>query len=270
VNDESAGVGAGVDLRETIMDLGVSNRVYILTGASRGLGYAVAEQLVAEGARVVVSSRNAESVHDAVERLGPDRAEGVAADNAVADTPGRLVQSARTRFGRLDGVLISVGGPPAATAMAATPEQWRQSFESVFLGAVSLATAVAAELDDGGSILFVLSTSVREPIPGLAVSNGLRPGLAMIAKNLSEELGPRGIRVNGIMPGRIETQRIRELDAHSPDPVAAKSLQESYIPLRRSGQPEEFGRVGAFLLSPSASYVSGAMVPVDGGLTRAL
>jgi 3-oxoacyl-[acyl-carrier protein] reductase len=114
----------------------------------------------------------------------------------------------------------------------------------------------------GGALAFVLSTSVKSPIPGLAASNGLRPGLGMLAKSMADELGPRGVRVNGLLPGRVLTDRLRELGA---DPS-----QVDGIPLQRFGDPAEFGRVAAFLLSPAASYVSGAMVPVDGGAMRSL
>jgi 3-oxoacyl-[acyl-carrier protein] reductase len=121
-------------------------------------------------------------------------------------------------------------------------------------------------LGDGGVIGFVLSGSVYEPIPGLTISNALRPGLAGFAKSLADELGPRGIRVVGLLPARIDTDRVRELDALSADPEATRMENESRIPLRRYGRPEEFGRVGAFLLSPAASYLTGIMVPVDGGM----
>ncbi|MFE2477462.1 SDR family oxidoreductase, partial [Streptomyces sp. NPDC059389] len=151
------------------------------------------------------------------------------------------------------------------SAAGNTDEQWAAAFESVFLGAVRLARAAAAELGEGGVIGFVLSGSVHEPIPGLTISNGLRPGLAGFAKSLSVELGPRGIRVVGLLPARIDTDRVRELDALSGDAAAARTANESGIPLRRYGTPEEFGRAAAFLLSPAASYLTGIMLPVDGG-----
>jgi 3-oxoacyl-[acyl-carrier protein] reductase len=140
----------------------------------------------------------------------------------------------------------------------------------VFVGGLRVARAVAERLDQGGSIALVLSSSVKQPLPGLAVSNGLRPGLAMAAKTLADELGPRGIRVNGLLPGRVDTERVKELDALSPDPAAARAGHEALIPLRRYGQPAEFGRIAAFLLSPASDYLTGVMLPVDGGLTRAL
>ncbi|MEU9414343.1 SDR family oxidoreductase [Streptomyces sp. NPDC048272] len=246
------------------MDLGLKDRVYVVTGATRGLGFASARELTADGAKVVLTGRDAGRAAEAAASLGPN-AVGVAADNADPAAAARLVAEARERFGRLDGVLISVGGPAPGTAADNTDEQWAAAFESVFLGAVRLARAAAAELGEGGVIGFVLSGSVHEPIPGLTISNGLRPGLAGFAKSLSVELGPRGIRVVGLLPARIDTDRVRELDALSGDADAAREANESRIPLRRYGAPEEFGRTAAFLLSPAASYLTGVMLPVDGG-----
>lgn len=251
------------------MDLDLTDRVYLVTGGARGLGRATAEILVAEGARVVLSSRTAETVDRAVADLG-SRAVGVVSDNADPQTPGRLIATAQERWGRLDGALVSVGGPPKGSVGEITDQQWSAAFESVFLGAVRLAREVAAVLPAGGSIAFVLSSSVRAPLADLAISNGLRPGLAMVAKTLADEVGPRGIRVNGLLPGRVGTERVAELDAAASDPEAARAAAVASIPLRRYGVPEEFGRVAAFVLSPAASFVSGAMVPVDGGMLRAL
>ncbi|WP_408899537.1 SDR family oxidoreductase [Nocardioides sp. R1-1] len=255
------------------MDLQLEDRVYLLTGATRGLGRASAEALVSDGARVVVSGRSEESVRatvDALDALRPDRARGVVADNADPGTPAALVAAAQEAWGRVDGVLVSVGGPPAGRITEMTDDQWTAAFGSVFLGAVRLAREVATVLGEGSAIAFVLSSSVRQPILDLAISNGLRPGLAMAAKTLADELGPRGIRVNGLLPGRIATERVAELDAAGGDPEAARAAASAQIPLRRYGRPEEFGRVAAFVLSPAASYLSGAMLPVDGGLLRAL
>ncbi|WP_031477268.1 SDR family oxidoreductase [Streptomyces bicolor] len=246
------------------MDLGLKDRVYVVTGATRGLGNAAARELVADGAKVVVTGRDEERVAAAAAELGPN-AVGVAVDNADAEAPARLVAAARDAFGGFDGILVSVGGPPAGFAADNTDEQWQSAFESVFLGAVRLARAAAAELDEGGVIGFVLSASVHEPIPGLTISNGLRPGLAGFAKSLADEVGPRGIRVVGLLPARIDTDRVRELDGLSADPEATRAAHEARIPLRRYGAPEEFGRTAAFLLSPAASYLTGIMLPVDGG-----
>ncbi len=251
------------------MDLGLRDRVYLVTGGTAGLGFATAQALVADGARVVVSSRTQESVDDAVARLG-EGAVGLAADNADPAAAARLVDVARSAFGRLDGALVSVGGPAAGSVTGASEEQWRTAFDAVFLGAVRLTTTVAEELGDGGSIALVLSTSVKTPIPGLAISNGLRPGLAMVAKTLADELGPRGVRVNSLLPGRVDTDRVRRLDEQSGDAAASRARNEASIPLGRYGTPEEFGAVAAFVLSHAAGFLTGAAIPVDGGLTRAL
>jgi 3-oxoacyl-[acyl-carrier protein] reductase len=247
------------------MDLGLRDRAYVVTGGTKGLGFATAQELVADGARVVVSSRSQASVDAAVAALG-DRARGVAADNADPRTPETLAQLALAAFGRLDGALVSVGGPPGTDALEATDEQWRAAFESVFLGAVRTARALVPHLGEGASIGLVLSTSVKSPISGIEISNGLRPGLAMWAKQLADELGPNGIRVFSLMPGRILTDRMTSL---MPDPGDRDRMART-IPLRRMGDPQEFGRIAAFLLSPAASYLTGLTVPVDGGALRSL
>jgi 3-oxoacyl-[acyl-carrier protein] reductase len=254
------------------MDLGVQDHVYVVTGASRGLGLATATVLAQEGARVLMCARDEGSLHTAAERLGGgDRVMALPGDLTDTSLGERLAAAAVGRWGRLDGCLISVGGPPAGPTLALDDDAWRAGFESVFLGALRIARAMTAVFgDEGGSLAFVLSTSVKAPIDGLAVSNGLRPGLGMLAKTMADELGPRNIRVNGMMPGRIDTDRIKELDGDGAKGRKAREEWEKRIPLRRYGTPEEFGRIAAFVLSPAASFLTGAMVPVDGGMLRAL
>lgn len=256
------------------MDLGLQGRCYVATGASRGLGFAAASALVGEGANVVLVSRNQSVLDDAVERLGP-ASFGISADLGTESTSEIATAAALARFGRLDGVLISAGSPPPATPMTATDDAWRSAFETLFLGGLRMARATAASVTrdegpagQGGSIVMVLSTSARSPIPGLVLSNGLRPGLGMLVKDLADELGPQGVRVNGILPGRISTDNVFAQDARQGDPMAVRRRRESAIPLRRYGEPEEFGRLAAFLLSPAASYITGSLIPVDGGTLR--
>ena len=280
------------------MDLGLRDRAYLVTGGSRGLGFAAARALVADGARVLLSAPSESTAAAAVARLAQDHGPGAAAwaiaDNADPATPDQLIAAARDRFGRLDGALISVGGSPGGTVADTGDDAWRSAFESVFLGAVRLARILAAELDGrdldgtdlnstdlnggddgragtgsltgtGGSIVFVLASSVRVPLAELAISNGLFPGLAGVVKTLASELGPAGIRINGLLPVRIATDRVRELDALLGDPDEVRARLSERIPLRRYGEPEEFGRTAAFVLSPAASYITGAMIPIDGG-----
>jgi 3-oxoacyl-[acyl-carrier protein] reductase len=248
------------------MDLELKDRVFLVTGGGRGLGRATAEVLVDEGARVVLSGRDGETLDTAAAELG-DSARTVVADNADPDTPARLLAAAQDAWGRVDGALVSVGGPPVGP-VGVTDQEWTDSFSSVFLGAVRLCREVGPQLPHGGSLALVLSTSVHSPLPNMAPSNGLRPGLAMLAKQLADELGPEGVRVNGLLPGRIATDRVAELDALTGDAEAALARMVEQIPLRRYGEPEEFGRTAAFLLSPAASFLTGVMLPVDGGMMR--
>jgi 3-oxoacyl-[acyl-carrier protein] reductase len=270
------------------MDLGLRDRVYLVTGGSRGLGFAAAQALVADGARVLVSAPHESTAEAAVARLAQEAAPGAAAwaiaDNADPAAAGQLIAAARDRFGRLDGALISVGGSPGGTIADTGDDSWRSAFESVFLGAVRLARVLVADLGGerhdgvaaagltgtGGSIAFVLAASVRAPLPGLAISNGLFPGLAGVVKTLADEHGPSGIRINGLLPVRIATDRVRQLDALLGDPDDVRARLSKSIPLRRYGELAEFGRAAAFVLSPAASYITGAMIPIDGGAIRSI
>ena len=270
------------------MDLHLRDRVYLVTGGSRGLGFAAAQALVGEGARVVLSNPHEASAAAAASQLArgagaDDRVTWVAADNADPSAPDRLIAAAEDKFGRVDGALVSVGGTPSGTIATTSDAAWQSAFESVFLGAIRIARVLGPYLgNDGagantaslagtdGSLVFVLASSVRVPLAELAVSNGLFPGLAGVVKMLAEELGPSGTRANGILPVRIATDRVRELDARSGDPDEVRAQKSEAIPLRRYGEPEEFGRVAAFLLSPAASYITGAMIPVDGGSLRVI
>ncbi|MGH8893634.1 MAG: SDR family oxidoreductase [Actinomycetes bacterium] len=254
------------------MDLGLQDRVYVVTGGSKGLGLAGARALVADGARVVLSARDENTVVAAAESMGgADHAIALPGDMTDPGLGERLAAAAVGRWGRLDGALVSVGGPPPGTTLSLDDAAWRGAFESVFLGSLRVARAVVSTIgEDGGAVAFVLSLSVREPVGGLASSNGLRPGLGMLAKTLADELGPRNIRVLGLLPGRLDTDRVRELDHASGRPKRLREEFERRIPLGRYGDPAEFGRVAAFVLSPAASYLNGVMIPVDGGLGRGL
>lgn len=251
------------------MDLGLEGRCFIVTGGSSGLGFATARELAAEGAKVVLASRTAARVEKAAEHIG-DAAVGCAVSLGQHNAAEQLWLAAQQHGGRCDGALLSVGGPPSGTAMQASDEEWRQAFEDVFLGTLRVARYLGEHCAAGSALAFVLSSSVKAPIANLAISNGLRPGLAMAAKTMADELGETDIRVNSLLPGRIDTDRVAELDASTGNAESARAEAIAGIPLNRYGKPEEFAKVAAFVLSPAASYVTGSAISVDGGLTRAL
>jgi 3-oxoacyl-[acyl-carrier protein] reductase len=252
------------------MDLGLTDRVYIVTGAATGLGRACAQQLVSEGARLVLTGIDDDVLRaTAAELGGPERAIAIPGDPAEPGVETCLVAAAVARYGRLDGALISVGTPPAVTVLETSDEQWRQTFESMFLGTMRLCRAVGGNVSfEGGSLVLMLSTSTRESSRHETLSNGLQPGLAMVAKNLGEELGPRNVRVNSVLSGTTgNDDRPTPGDDSGEDPP---STRDQPAPLHRLAEPLEYARPAVFLLSPAASFVSGTALTVDGGRLRTL
>lgn len=247
------------------MDLGLEGKVFVVTAASGGLGRATADALVADGAKVVLVARGEERLRAAVATYGGAGVH-LAADLADADTSEAAAKMAIDRFGRLDGAFVSVGGPPRGGVLENTDEQWKAAFDSVFLAALRITRAVVARANGPVSLAYVLSTSVKSPIPGLAISNGLRPGLAMLVKQLGNELGPSGSRAVGLMPGTINTERIQTVY----DTEEKRRANIASIPAGRFGEPAEFGKVAAFVLSDAASYLNGCIIAVDGGMLQAL
>jgi 3-oxoacyl-[acyl-carrier protein] reductase len=254
------------------MDLGLEGKSFVVGGASSGLGRAVAEQLVAEGARVLLVARNADALQDVARELG-EQAQPCPADLSEPSGVDEVAEVA-TRSGGVDGVLINAGGPPYGPALELTDEQWLGAFNLLIGGPVRLLRALVLHMNDGASVLFITSTSVREPIKDLDSSNVLRPGVAALVKCLAKKLGPR-VRVNSMAPGRIDTTRSRSLDEARaadfgiPTEEQRRNVSEG-IPLGRYGEPAELGRAAAFLLSPAASYITGVSLQVDGGLVSAV
>lgn len=251
------------------MDLGLRDGAWLVTGGTSGLGYASASAIAAEGGGTLVVGRDPGRAEAAAARLGGNSV-AVTADLADPETVDRILAVARALSAPLRGAVLSVGGPPPGTVLSTPDDAWRQSFEAVFLGPLRLARSLVQGLPDLESIVWVLSSSAKSPIAGLSISNGLRPGLAMLVKDLADELGSRGVRVNALLPGRFDTPRVRELEDASGDPAGARARMAAAIPLGRYGDPQEFGVTAAFLLSPRASYITGAVLAIDGGAARTL
>jgi len=246
------------------VDLGLEGRTAIVCGASAGIGLGIAESLAGEGANVVMLARRRDLLEREAERLG---GVAVVGDVTDADDIERLVRTAVDAFGGIDIVVNNSGGPPRTTAAELTAEQVEAAVQLLLVSIVRLTGLCLPYLErsDCGRIVNVTSSTVREPIDNLALSNAIRPGVIGWAKSLSRELGPKGITVNSIAPGRIDTDRIREV---YPDGPTEADLQT--IPLRRLGTTREIGDVAAFLCSDHARFITGAAIPVDGGAYGAL
>jgi len=262
------------------MDLGLKNKVAMVGGASKGLGFAVARALALEGAQVSIASRDRAAIDAAASRIHEESGADVlaqAADLSAAEAIARWHQQTLDRFGGVDLLFANTGGPPAGSALTFDDEAWRGAFELLVLSVLRTVRLVVPSMKarGGGAILVGTSSSVKEPIANLALSNVLRASVAALAKTLALELASSGIRVNNLIPGRIDTDRVRQLDEINAKragiPVDDQHQRmAATIPLGRYGRPDEFGRMAAFLLSDAAAYITGASVQVDGGLIKGI
>jgi 3-oxoacyl-[acyl-carrier protein] reductase len=260
------------------MDLGLAGKVAMVAGASRGLGNAVARGLAAEGVKLSISSREPEKIDAAARAIASETGAEVLAtpvDVRSAESIQHWFDRTLSAFGGVDLLYINSGGPPAGAALSFDDATWTNAFDLLVLSGVRMARLAVPSMKarGGGAIVIGTSSSVQEPVPGLALSNVVRSAAAALSKTLSNELAADGIRVNQLLPGRIDTDRVRELDAirskNTGQPAdAVKAGHEKNIPLGRYGVPDEFVKAAVFLFSDAASYITGASLQVDGGLIK--
>lgn len=262
------------------MNLGLEGKRAVVMAASRGLGYACARGLAEEGCRLVICSRDQARIDEAAATIRKEtgaEVTGMAADVSSPAEAARLVEAAVAAYGGLEIVVHNAGGPPAGQFLAMTEEQWQQAYEQNLMSFVRLVHAAVPEMEKAGygRILTIASSSIKQPIPNLVLSNAFRAGIWGLAKTIARELAPQGILVNVIAPGRISTERIAEIDqaaatrAGKPvDEVRQASIAS--IPLGRLGRPEELANLAVFLASEAASYISGQAITVDGAAMTAL
>lgn len=260
------------------MDLGLKGKTALVAASSKGLGFGTAQALARDGARVSMCSRSLQEVEAAAAKLSAETgAETLAAacDMSKAEDISQWVQMTVERWGKIDAVVVNAGGPPAGVFVDFDDTKWQAAFELTLMSAVRLIRASLPHLNPGAAILTITSSSVREPIPRLLLSNVFRAGVVGLVKTLADELAGQGIRVNNIVPGRIDTDRVAQLDraAAAKEGIEVEIVRQrsaESIPLKRLGTIEEFGAAAAFLVSPAASYITGASLWIDGGKMRSV
>ncbi len=261
------------------IELGLSGQRVVVTGASQGIGFAAARALLEEGARVVINSSQPERLARAVQALsafGP--VHGIVADLRHRADMERLIGGSAEHLGGLDVLVYVTGGPAPGRAMELDYADWQRAAELLAVSPAYLSRLAAERMvtnPRGGRIVLLGSLTMREPIPTLALSNVMRISLLGLVRTLARELGPQQVRVNGVLPGYIDTERVREIfedtaRRESTSPVEARARLEREIPLGRLGDPAELARVIVFLASDASSYVTGAVLPVDGGILRSV
>jgi 3-oxoacyl-[acyl-carrier protein] reductase len=262
------------------MDLGIKGRVALIGGSSRGLGFAVARELAAEGCAVVLCARDGDAVEHArkelVNEFGSDVL-GVAADLSQQDDVERVVRAALDRFGRIDILVTNTGGPPAGPFEDHAPDVWEQTVAQNLYSVLNLARAVLPGMKgrQWGRIINITSIAVKQPVDGLILSNSVRAAVTGFARTLANEVAPFNVTVNNVMPGYTRTERLVQLAGHNAkqrgtDVDEAYAQWEREIPMARLGEPDELAALVAFLASARASYITGTSIPVDGGWIRSL
>jgi 3-oxoacyl-[acyl-carrier protein] reductase len=261
------------------MDLALKGKIALVTGASRGLGFATARLLAQEGARVVINSRNAERLNaaaQAISEVSSYPALAFAGDMGEAEFPAQLIQQTAAVCGGLDILVANAGGPPPGAFASFDDDAWIKAFDLTFLSYVRLIRAALPYLkqSSAAAVLTVTSLSTKQPIPNLILSNSLRAATNGLTKSLALELGSAGIRFNAILPSWTDTERIQQLmqnrAAQNGSTVEEESRKQALeSPLGRMARPEEFANAAVFLVSPAASYITGSMLAVDGGMYKA-
>lgn len=260
------------------MDLGLKDKVALVAASSKGLGFGVARALAQEGAKVSMCSRTESEVAAAAKQLTDETGAqtlATAADMSNAESIQAWVDRTVAEWGSIDAVLVNAGGPPAGLFKDFTDEQWQAAFELTLMSAVRLIRAALPHMNQGGAILTITSMSIAEPVERLILSTVMRAGVLGLVKTLADELAPQGIRVNNLIPGRLDTDRVAALDHNTAKNLGitfeeARERSLARIPLKRLGTIDEFGAAGAFLLSPAAAYITGASLRVDGGAMRSV
>lgn len=260
------------------MDLGLQGKVALVAAASKGLGFGVARALATDGAKVSICSRDTASVETAVKKLTDETGSeviGLACDVTNPASITAWVDATVAKWGAIDALLVNAGGPPGGLMLDMTDEQWQSAFELTLMSSVRMIRAAVPHMTNGGSILTITSSSIKEPIERLGLSTVMRSGVAGLVKTLADELASKNIRVNNLIPGRIDTERVAQLDAAAAkrQNISIEEVQKqsiSKIPLKRLGTIDEFGAAAAFLLSPTAQYITGATLRVDGGQMRSI